>query len=122
MITAGPDGNIARCAAASPGAQAVIFDLGGVALHWTPLQLLRRLYPDADEARRMAVRQAVFEHPAWLDLDRGTLTHAAAIPRFAARLGCPEAEIARRLGLHAVAFESAAQCAAELRPWLAAGA
>ena len=55
-------------------------------------------------------------------LDRGTLTHAAAIPRFAARLGCPEAEIARRLGLHAVAFESAAQCAAELRPWLAAGA
>ena len=191
-------------------------------LHWKPLRLLQRLYPDANEAWHTAVRQAVLEHPDWLDLDRGTLTHAAAIPRFAARVGCPEVEIARlllavrdslqpvpetvalmrtlaadgvplyclsnmhaeiaawlvqthdfwplfrgvvfsadeklikpdpaifrrllqrhglaaertafiddhqpnvesarRLGLHAVAFESAAQCAAELRPWLAAGA
>jgi HAD superfamily hydrolase (TIGR01509 family) len=52
----------------APHDLAVIFDLGGVVLDWRPL-----------------------------DLDRGTLSHAQAVPRFAARTGRDEAEMARRL-------------------------
>jgi putative hydrolase of the HAD superfamily len=77
------------------GEKAVIFDLGGVVLEWKPLELLRRFYEQDGEALRATVQRAVFDHPDWLELDRGTLTQARAIPRFATRAGRPEAEIAR---------------------------
>jgi putative hydrolase of the HAD superfamily len=77
--------------------RAVIFDLGGVVLDWRPLDLLRRFYAGHPDAVRETVRRDMFEHPDWLDLDRGTLSHAEAVPRFAQRAGRDEAEIARLL-------------------------
>lgn len=77
--------------------RAVIFDLGGVVLDWRPLDLLRQFYAGEDAAVREQVRSAVFEHPDWLELDRGTLTHRAAVPRFATRSGRSEDEMARLL-------------------------
>jgi putative hydrolase of the HAD superfamily len=76
-------------------ARAVIFDLGGVVLDWQPREVLLRFYPQEGDDVRTAVREAVFEHPDWLELDRGTLTHERAIPRFAARAARPADEIAR---------------------------
>jgi putative hydrolase of the HAD superfamily len=77
--------------------RAVIFDLGGVVLDWRPLDLLRRFYAGHADDVRERVRGAVFEHPDWLDLDRGTLDHAQAVPRFAARSGRDADEMARLL-------------------------
>ncbi|MCU0758550.1 MAG: HAD family phosphatase [Steroidobacteraceae bacterium] len=84
----------ARSARTAPPGRAVIFDLGGVVLDWRPRELLQRFYPAPDAALRETVWRAVFDHPDWLDLDRGVLSHAAAIPRFAARAARPEAEMA----------------------------
>jgi len=78
-------------------ARAVIFDLGGVVLDWRPLELLQRFYCGHGEAVREAVRRGVFDHPDWLDLDRGTLSHEQAVPRFAARTGRPKGEMERLL-------------------------
>jgi putative hydrolase of the HAD superfamily len=77
--------------------RAVIFDLGGVVLDWRPLELLRRFYAGQGDELRDRVRRAVFDHPDWLELDRGTLSHAQAVPRFAARAGRDEPEMARLL-------------------------
>jgi putative hydrolase of the HAD superfamily len=46
------------------------------------------------------VRDAVFAHPDWLELDRGTLLREDAIRRAVQRSGIPEADITRLL--HAV--------------------
>jgi len=75
--------------------RAVIFDLGGVVLDWRPQDLLNRFYGGQSDDVRERVRRAVFDHPDWLDLDRGTLSHAEAVPRFAARCGRDADEIAR---------------------------
>jgi putative hydrolase of the HAD superfamily len=69
----------------------VVFDFGGVLVRWRPIELIERLYPD--EPLRARVREMVFEHPDWVEMDRGTLSDAAAAERFAARLGRPEAEM-----------------------------
>lgn len=82
---------------AAQAARAVIFDLGGVVLDWRPLDLLQRFYAGRGDEVRDRVRRAVFDHPDWLELDRGTLSHAQAVPRFAARSGRDENEMARLL-------------------------
>jgi putative hydrolase of the HAD superfamily len=69
----------------------VVFDFGGVLVRWRPLELIERFYPDGPLRGR--VREMVFEHPDWVEMDRGTLSDAAAVERFAARLGRPEAEM-----------------------------
>ncbi len=76
----------------------VIFDFGGVLVRWKPQEIIERFYQD--EALRVRVRQAVFQHPDWIELDRGTLAEAAAVRRFAERMGRPREEIAA-LVLHA---------------------
>jgi putative hydrolase of the HAD superfamily len=70
----------------------VVFDFGGVLVRWKPQEVIDRFY--ADDALRELVRQAVFEHPDWVELDRGTLTEASAVQRFSARMGRPREEIA----------------------------
>lgn len=69
----------------------VIFDFGGVIVRWKPLDVIARLY--ADEAHRSAVWQLVFQHPDWIDMDRGTLDEQAAARRFAERTGRPLPEM-----------------------------
>jgi putative hydrolase of the HAD superfamily len=69
----------------------VVFDFGGVLVRWRPLEIIDSFYPDGPLRARVGER--VFEHPDWLEMDRGTLSDAAAAERFAARLERPEAEM-----------------------------
>jgi putative hydrolase of the HAD superfamily len=70
----------------------VIFDLGGVVLEWNPDAILEKHYADPDT--RSAMKAALFQHPDWLQLDRGTLTEAAALERLAQRTGIARGELA----------------------------
>ena len=73
----------------------LIFDLGGVVVRWDPDAIVAGVFSQEDI--RQKIRQGVFGHPDWLDLDRGTLDREDAIRRAAQRLGMPEAEIRRLL-------------------------
>jgi HAD superfamily hydrolase (TIGR01549 family) len=69
----------------------VIFDLGGVLVRWQPEAIIADFY--TDDVLRARVREAVFGHPDWVDIDRGTLSEDIAIERFAARMQRPAAEM-----------------------------
>jgi putative hydrolase of the HAD superfamily len=69
----------------------VVFDIGGVLLDWNPDAIIERHY---DEPQlRAAIKQQVFKHPDWHQLDAGTLSEAAAIERFRQRTDRPLAEM-----------------------------
>jgi putative hydrolase of the HAD superfamily len=69
----------------------VIFDLGGVVLEWNPDRILASYY--ADPEMRTLMKTALFQHPDWLQLDRGTLNEADLLARAAGRTGRPAAEL-----------------------------
>jgi putative hydrolase of the HAD superfamily len=69
----------------------VIFDLGGVVLHWNPDGIIRGF--TSDEATQSVIRREVFKHPDWLDMDRGVLSEDKAIDRFRERTGLSVAEL-----------------------------
>jgi len=73
----------------------LIFDLGGVVVRWDPDAIIAGVFQDPSVRKR--VREGVFGHPDWLELDRGTLEREDAIRRAARRLGMPDAEIRRLL-------------------------
>jgi len=73
----------------------LIFDLGGVVVRWEPDAIIAGVFRDPNS--RAKVREGVFGHPDWLELDRGTLDREQAIRRAARRLGMAEAEIRRLL-------------------------
>jgi putative hydrolase of the HAD superfamily len=73
----------------------LIFDLGGVVVRWDPAAIIAGVFQD--EKIRARIREGVFGHPDWLELDRGTLDREDAIRRAARRLAMPEAEIRRLL-------------------------
>lgn len=70
----------------------VVFDLGGVLIAWRPQEIIDSFYEDPE--LRAAVRRDAFQHPDWLEMDRGTLDEPALCERFAARLKRPAAEMA----------------------------
>jgi putative hydrolase of the HAD superfamily len=76
----------------------LVFDLGGVVVRWDPDAIVAAVFKDA--AVKTKVRDGVFGHADWLELDRGTLGRDEAIARAAKRTGVAVDEI-RRL-LHAV--------------------
>ncbi len=63
----------------------VVFDVGGVLLEWDPPSVIARLYPDA--GTQAVIRQQMFEHPDWLEFDRGALSYDGAIEHFARTTG-----------------------------------
>jgi putative hydrolase of the HAD superfamily len=82
----------------------IIFDLGGVVIEWSPERILADYY--ADPQMRAILRTAMFLHPDWLELDRGTLSEADLLVRVGGRTGRPAAELsglldAVRASLHA---------------------
>jgi putative hydrolase of the HAD superfamily len=79
----------------------VIFDLGGVVIEWNPDRILASYY--ADPELRTIMKTALFLHPDWLQLDRGTLHEADLLARAAARTGRSAAELS---GLFAAVRES----------------
>ena len=76
----------------------LVFDLGGVVVRWDPDAIIAGVF--ADPALRAKVKEAVFSHADWLELDRGTLGRDEAIARAAKRTGISVADITRLL--HAV--------------------
>jgi putative hydrolase of the HAD superfamily len=85
-------------------AKNVIFDLGGVLIDWSPERILQGYY--ADPQLRSVMQAALFQHPDWLDLDRGTLREPELLERLAQRTGRPAEELeglleAVRESLHA---------------------
>lgn len=82
----------------------IIFDLGGVVIEWSPDRILEGYYDDPEI--RAIMKTALFLHPDWLQLDRGTLSEAQALVRLESRTGRPPAELegllnAVRASLHA---------------------
>jgi putative hydrolase of the HAD superfamily len=71
--------------------QNVIFDFGGVLIRWQPQQIIDGFYEDEDLRARL--RDEVFRHPDWLEMDRGTLEDGDAVERFAKRMHRPAAEM-----------------------------
>jgi putative hydrolase of the HAD superfamily len=69
----------------------VIFDFGGVLVRWHPQEIINGFY--RDESLREALRTLVFQHPDWIEMDRGSLEEDEAAQRFAARLGRPQEEM-----------------------------
>ena len=63
----------------------VIFDLGGVVFRWDPQRIVRSFY--ADDTLHQPILTEVFQHPDWIELDRGTLDEPDAIHRFRMRTG-----------------------------------
>ena len=57
-------------------ARNVIFDFGGVLLRWKPEEIINGFY--ADPLSREHLRQLVFQHPDWVELDAGRLSEADA--------------------------------------------
>jgi putative hydrolase of the HAD superfamily len=79
----------------------VIFDVGGVLLDWNPDRVLKGYY--AEPAERAAMKQAIFLHADWLEVDRGVLSEEELLGRIAGRLGRPVPELT---GLFATVRES----------------
>jgi HAD superfamily hydrolase (TIGR01509 family) len=82
----------------------VIFDLGGVVIEWNPDRILDAYY--AEPEVRTIMKAQMFQHPDWLQLDRGTMDEAELVARLGVRTGRPAAELsglfdAVRESLHA---------------------
>ena len=75
-----------------------MFDLGGVVVRWEPDAIIAGVFSDAQVQRK--VKTALFEHPDWLELDRGTLGRDEAIARAAQRSGISLADMQQLM--HAV--------------------
>jgi putative hydrolase of the HAD superfamily len=71
--------------------QNVIFDFGGVLVRWKPQEIIDNFYKDEDLRGRL--RDEVFQHRDWLEMDRGMLEDADAVEGFAARMKRPAAEM-----------------------------
>ncbi len=63
----------------------LIFDLGLVLISWDPRAVLKDHFGDSGEFEN-AMRN-IFEHPDWLEFDRGGFTEEQAVERFAANTG-----------------------------------
>jgi putative hydrolase of the HAD superfamily len=69
--------------------------LGGVVFNWQPETIIKSVFEDLET--RNLVRKEVFEHPDWVELDRGTISLEQAIDRGATRTGLPLHDIERLL-------------------------
>ncbi|MDM5074986.1 HAD family phosphatase [Aeromonas media] len=68
---------------------AIIFDLGRVVVSWDPVGIVRSVRgPDGAEA----LAEQLFNHPDWLEVDRGTLSLHAMASQAEARTGLSAAE------------------------------
>jgi putative hydrolase of the HAD superfamily len=63
----------------------VVFDFGGVLVRWAPGEVVQRLY--SDPKLRETLMHSVFQHPDWLEYDRGSFSDEELAARFAERTG-----------------------------------
>jgi putative hydrolase of the HAD superfamily len=71
----------------------LIFDLGGVVVRWDPEAIIAGVFQD--KKVREKVREDVFAHPDWLEVDRGMLDPDEVVRRAAQRTGIAAAELKR---------------------------
>ncbi len=71
----------------------IVFDFGGVIFTWNSKELVTKYFKGQELCER--VHQAVFAHPDWAEVDRGTMTLAQVTENSAKRTGLPVEEIAR---------------------------
>ena len=57
----------------------IVFDLGGVVFDWRPDKIIESVFDDVE--KQYLVRDEIFRHPDWVELDRGTLSKEQAIDR-----------------------------------------
>lgn len=99
----------------------LVFDLGGVVLHWQPAQLLRQCLGDrlASDGAATALAAAFFESfrpgGAWAEFDRGSLTGDAVVERIADRgTGLSHADVRRVMQAIPAHLQLRLDCAALL--------
>lgn len=63
----------------------IVFDLGGVVLHWSPEDIIGRYFPDAADRKNLA--DNFFGHEDWVSLDRGTIEKDTAVQNASVRTG-----------------------------------
>lgn len=68
---------------------AIIFDLGRVVVSWDPVAIVRAVL-GPDDAEALAER--LFNHPDWLEVDRGTLSLHTMARQAQGRTGLPAAQ------------------------------
>ena len=73
----------------------IVFDLGGVVFNWQPDSIIRHVFADAET--QALVKERIFEHDDWVELDRGTIPVDQAVVRGASRTGLPCASIEKLL-------------------------
>ena len=73
----------------------IVFDLGGVVFRWQPDAIVSSCF--AEPSTQDLVREGIFEHSDWVELDRGTISLERAIDRGAARTGLPVRDIEQLL-------------------------
>ena len=73
----------------------IVFDLGGVVFNWQPEAIIQSVFDDPVSQR--LVREQIFQHVDWVELDRGTLTLQRAVERGAQRTALPKHDIERLL-------------------------
>lgn len=71
----------------------IVFDLGGVVFNWRPDAIIQSVFEDLETQN--LVREEVFEHSDWVELDRGTISFSEAVNRGATRTGLPSQDIER---------------------------
>jgi putative hydrolase of the HAD superfamily len=69
----------------------IVFDLGGVVFNWQPDKIIQSVFSDVRV--RQVVKNEIFGHSDWLELDRGTLNLEQAIDRGALRTRLPRTDI-----------------------------
>lgn len=62
----------------------LIFDMGGVLIHWDPSRIVKRLGIEGEDARLLL--REVFRELEWPSLDRGSMSEEQAISAICARL------------------------------------
>lgn len=73
----------------------IVFDLGGVVFNWQPDAIIESVFEDTETQN--LVRAKIFQHPDWVQLDRGTISLDRAIDRGAARTGLLPHDVERLL-------------------------
>lgn len=71
----------------------IVFDLGGVVFTWRPDAVIASVFEDP--VTQALVKAQIFQHPDWVELDRGTIDQERAIVRGSSRTGLPRKDIER---------------------------
>lgn len=97
----------------------MVFDLGGVLVHWNPRAVVASVFPDAELQER--VMQGIYLHADWRAFDQGVLSVEEALVRFSARVRCEPEDIRRLFDAQVASLDPIEDSLALLEDLRAAG-